>query len=283
MVTPAEHRRDLAHLTELAAFDINHAIKRGQDAEKVRDGLLDIMPRILAVYGSAAATLGADFYDETRDASRAKGRFTAEPVEPPDATAAETLARWAVDPLYSGTPDWEAFESKLIGGTRKAISNTARQTVIGSLRSDPQGAGWRRIATSECDFCQMLAGRGAVYSADTADFSAHDHCKCVAAPVFGAVRDVKPYVPSQRFRTPADREANNANVREYLADGKPGKRTILKNGSETSVVRDIDAERTTEQLQSTLASLENSLAKFESAGARARVDDLRRKIHARTH
>jgi hypothetical protein len=31
----------------------------------------------------------------------------------------------------------------------------------------------------------MLAGRGSVYSADTAEFEAHDHCGCSAEPVYG--------------------------------------------------------------------------------------------------
>ena len=32
----------------------------------------------------------------------------------------------------------------------------------------------------------MLAGRGAIYSAETADFSAHDHCACTVAAVYSA-------------------------------------------------------------------------------------------------
>jgi hypothetical protein len=30
----------------------------------------------------------------------------------------------------------------------------------------------------------MLAGRGAVYSADTVDFHTHGHCGCTAEPVY---------------------------------------------------------------------------------------------------
>jgi hypothetical protein len=60
----------------------------------------------------------------------------------------------------------------------------------------------------------MLIGRGAVYSEATADFAAHDHCKCSAVPAFdGEPRPVKPFTPSLREATDADR----ARVREYLA------------------------------------------------------------------
>lgn len=241
---------------------------------------MDSLPRLLVIYGAASATLAADWYDDLRDASGVPGRFTAIPMEPADAVRAETLARWAVSPLYQAEPDWITAITKVVGATQREITDTGRKTVIGSLREDPQGGGWSRHVTSDCDFCGMLAGRGAVYSAETADFSSHDHCKCVAVPKFGAVRDVKPYVPSQRFRTPEDRAANNANVREYLKNGKPGKRSVSKSPGDNPKV-DRDASRTTTQLRETLASLENSLAKFESPGTRARVEELRRKIAAR--
>jgi hypothetical protein len=62
----------------------------------------------------------------------------------------------------------------------------------------------------------MIAGRGAVYNARTALFSSHDDCDCIAVPKFGEVRQVLPYVPSQRFRSQASRDANNARVRAFL-------------------------------------------------------------------
>jgi hypothetical protein len=44
----------------------------------------------------------------------------------------------------------------------------------------------RVLGGAGCDFCQMLAGRGEVYSAETADFEAHDHCGCTAEPIYRA-------------------------------------------------------------------------------------------------
>jgi hypothetical protein len=35
-----------------------------------------------------------------------------------------------------------------------------------------------------CDFCSMLADRGAVYGEASAEFEAHDHCSCSAQPVY---------------------------------------------------------------------------------------------------
>lgn len=70
--------------------------------------------------------------------------------------------------------------------TRLAL-NGGRETLMQSLAVDPRAAGYQRVlGGGGCDFCQMLAGRGAVYSADTADFPAHDHCGCTAEPVYRA-------------------------------------------------------------------------------------------------
>lgn len=64
--------------------------------------------------------------------------------------------------------------------TRLALDG-GRQTVLNVLRSD--NAKYARVLGGEgCEFCQMLAGRGAVYSADSADFEAHDKCACTPEP-----------------------------------------------------------------------------------------------------
>ena len=67
--------------------------------------------------------------------------------------------------------------------TRLALDG-GRSTIIQPLRQD-SGARYQRVLGGQgCEFCQMLAGRGAVYSADTADFEAHDKCACTPEPVW---------------------------------------------------------------------------------------------------
>ena len=60
-------------------------------------------------------------------------------------------------------------------------------SVGGAYFSDQQlQSSLRRVLGGEgCEFCQMLAGRGAVYSAETADFEAHDKCACTPEPDWG--------------------------------------------------------------------------------------------------
>ena len=69
-------------------------------------------------------------------------------------------------------------------GTRLVLLG-GRDTITKAVGADPEAQGWERvIEPGACGFCSMLAGRGGVYKESTVNFRAHDHCHCVAAPVF---------------------------------------------------------------------------------------------------
>ncbi|MCZ0973156.1 hypothetical protein O1L55_20680 [Streptomyces albulus] len=72
------------------------------------------------------------------------------------------------------------------GSISRQILNGGRNQIINNVTNDKQAVGWYRIAHgNSCAFCLMLASRGAVYKTEwSADFQAHDHCACDAAPVF---------------------------------------------------------------------------------------------------
>lgn len=221
MATPAEHRRDLAALTGVAENDLRLLFSQVDTPDALREALQDALPKLVEIYGAAAATLAADWYDERREDFGVRGRFRAIPAAyVADAGRTDSLAVWAVGPLFQPKPDWVTTLNKVSGATTRLIADAGRETVIGSLRSDPQGAGWSRHTDGNaCAFCQGIAGRGAVYSAETADFASHDRCGCVAVPEYGnEFRDVKPFVPSQRFRSQSARDAHNARTRAWLAE-----------------------------------------------------------------
>lgn len=70
------------------------------------------------------------------------------------------------------------------GSMARLVLNAGRSTITQTAIADPRSVGWQRVGIGKCDFCQMLLGRGAVYSEATADFEAHDHCGCTAEPVY---------------------------------------------------------------------------------------------------
>ena len=211
-----KHRRDLVELTGLAQRDLARIWREFDSAFTARDGLRDVLPRLMEVYGSAAATLAADWYDELRDTLTVKGRFRAIPAELPGNDRTDALARWAVGPLFKPEPDFDAALALVSGGLQRIIANADRETIMGSSVADPRALGWQRVGAGECKtgFCDMLIGRGAVYTEATADFASHDNCKCSAVPAFGGhPRPVKPFTPSQRNISDADR----ARVRRWIA------------------------------------------------------------------
>lgn len=136
------------------------------------------------------------------------------------------------------------------GSVARLVLSAGRETTFATVRDDPMAFGYQRVLGGKgCEFCRMLAGRGAVYKFDTAGFDAHDHCGCTSEPVYSS----QPVNPPSDWVPP-------------------------KSRPKAPLVTDIDATRTTSELRITLAQLEKSLEKFSSPGTRRRVEELRRKI-----
>lgn len=202
-------RSETGKLVNLAGRDLNRlwrAVAAGASAETA---LRDLLPAIVTEYGALGATLAAEWYDDLRAKAGAGGTFAAIPVRPDD-RGAQALIGWA---LSTATDD-ATLQALIFGGTQRRIADHVRYTIAGSSVADPSADGWQRVTDGQaCAFCSMLAGRGSVYSEASADFASHDACGCSAVPAFsGQPRPVKPYTPSVRTSTEADR----ARVREYL-------------------------------------------------------------------
>jgi hypothetical protein len=212
MTTPTLLRSRINDLTTLASRDLTSLWSRLERAADAAEPLRDILPSLIDLYGAAAGTIAAEWYDDLRAKDEIKGRFLAIPSEAP-ADGSAALVGWAL----SRTEDLAAFQTLIEGGLQRRIDNRARGTVMGSSVADPQSDGWQRVSRGKCNggFCDMLAGRGAVYRTESsATFGAHDHCHCVAVPAWSDREvSVKPYTPTLRNVTDADR----ARVREWIA------------------------------------------------------------------
>lgn len=90
--------------------------------------------------------------------------------------------------MTAGTQLAKASETAGTNTARAAMRHVldgGRETITATVAADPEVRGFRRVTSgSACKFCSMLAGRGAVYSADTARFASHDGCSCSAEPVY---------------------------------------------------------------------------------------------------
>lgn len=176
------HRRSIAQLSRLAQNDLRLIVAKYSDGEKARDALIIAIPKLVDLYGSAAATLAADWYDDLRDLDAGGARrFTVAVAELPDAGRTEILARWAVSPLFDAAPDMPTAISKASGGLQRIIATAARETVTVSTLEDPAARGWIWSAAGGCDYCRRRDGNEYV----TPDsLKTHDHCDCLAVPDF---------------------------------------------------------------------------------------------------
>lgn len=156
--------------------------------------LAETLPRFAAAvaalvhrYGTASATLAADFYDASRIAAGVRGTFTVTPASPPDLEQVTAEVRWATRTLWSAEPDAPPARTMVAGAADRMVLDTGRATVQDAVQRDRAARGWARVPEAGCcAFCAMLATRGAVYkTSQTADFRAHDHDRCHIEPVFG--------------------------------------------------------------------------------------------------
>ena len=138
-----------------------------------------------------SSALAADYYRGLRFAEGVPGTATPELVS--ETNRDKVLASLYVTGLgtynrsvKAGLTTTAAREQALVslsGAVGRHVLNAGRDTIIGSVKADKRGGGWARVTSGKpCSWCAMIASRGPVFSEDTADFQAHDHCMCMPQP-----------------------------------------------------------------------------------------------------
>lgn len=173
-------RAETAQLVRVADRDLARLWQLVRDGAAAEVALRDLLPAIVTQYGAAGATMAAQWYDEQRLKVGAKGAFAAIPI-PPDDRGAQSLVGWAL----STAVDDSSLAALIAGGVQRRIADHVRYTVARSSVADPRARGWERVGDGKtCEFCEMLIGRGAVYTEDSVDFESHDSCGCSASPAW---------------------------------------------------------------------------------------------------
>lgn len=228
--TPEAVRRGLLVLSGAALADLAEALRRVPPS-RGRNLLLTLGPSVMEYRTSGSSALAADWYEELREASNPAQPFT---VTAPAWQREEKFARalvWATEPIQLDDPNLLEALSRLGTAVEYETFDAFTETVDANVRDDAEAIGWSRNANyAACKFCLMLAGRGAVYrKQESAQFAAHSNCQCTVIPAFrggdnGPEASVIQYQASKRYRTKAEREANNARVRDYLNQNYPDAR-----------------------------------------------------------
>ncbi|NIL86524.1 hypothetical protein RhoFasGS6_03928 [Rhodococcus fascians] len=157
-------------LSELSTLSVNDvaAVWRSiydqtGDAIAIRDALLSSFPDLLVPYEAAAAEITADFYDGLSPRSR----FRAQPSDTSKVSALESSVRWAMSPLFTPGSDTSPL-SLLTGVAQRSVFNASRRTMVANAEAE-QGTTYARYASkTACEFCRLLATRGAVYASEHA-------------------------------------------------------------------------------------------------------------------
>lgn len=224
MATALQVRDALRGLNALARRDLAAAFAELNrlPADRVAGPLAVVLQELGDKYGTAAAALAADWYDELRDESGAGGRFTAEPVADVETARYRALARWGIDPLFGPQSDVSAALTLLAGGLQRTIADQHRLTIVDNSIRDTAAAGWKRVGVGgSCGFCRMLIDRGHVYTEAGVTFRSHDHCNCAASPEFAdnVVRvSSLPFEQSKRNRSEATKKRDNERAYAYIAE-----------------------------------------------------------------
>ena len=143
---------------------------------------------ITRTYGEQAAYAAADylFLQRSLDESLAGLEYpeVASPVDFEQAKSSYRYAMWLKE--YSEDPeDRDVAKDKLMGVLQRLVAAPARRTVeMGVARAGTRYA--RLPEPGACDFCLMLASRGAVYSRDSVLGEVkkyHDNCRCLGIEV----------------------------------------------------------------------------------------------------
>lgn len=114
--------------------------------------MMAAFPQIAQAYAGIAGDLAADWYQAAAPAL---------PYTP--VTAPPMVERWTQSARWALGADGEAALTRMSGSLQRAVFDGARDTTILNTEFEP-GARWARHASANaCEFCRMLATRGAVY------------------------------------------------------------------------------------------------------------------------
>lgn len=186
------------------------------DPVMVRDALLEVLPALTQEYGDMAATVAAEWYEETR-AKEIGGRYAARLAPTADPGAVQGSVRWAAGELFTADPEGTL---KLIEGSlQRYILQAARDTVSVNVVADLARPRFAVVPTgaTPCPWCVIMASRGWAYSTEAnaqKHSSFHDACKCQVVPSWSSEPPrIQGYDPDGYYRLYAEaREADDVSL-----------------------------------------------------------------------
>lgn len=164
------------------------------ELEGTFESWLAVVEPLIQSHREASAGLTAAYLTTARTVALGPdGRFTPILAGPADARAIRTSMlvtgpvsiRSALGRGARLAAAADVAQARSSAAAMRHVLNGGRETLTQTVQADRRAVGYARVASGKaCNFCSMLADRGAVYGEESADFQAHDGCSCSAEPVF---------------------------------------------------------------------------------------------------
>lgn len=176
-----------------------------ESRKAARDLAIEYFRNLVRVYGDAAATIAADFYEELAEAAgeHVERAVLAELAD----ESLDGSARYAARNLFGRDSSVLLFRQAMERSIARFVKKMANDTMSLNAARDGgrRGVKFARVPTGAetCAFCIMLASRGFVYaSKETAgEFDHfHDNCDCKIVPGFGDDAGIEGYDPDEYLR-----------------------------------------------------------------------------------
>jgi hypothetical protein len=157
--SPAERQQILTDLATLGIRDLVEVWHRASLTDTDFAALIAAaFPEIVTGYAGVAGDLAADWYVE----SAPDLPYVPITSAAPNVTSLAKSTQWALG------ADGDIALNRMSGTLQRAVFNGARDTTLTNVEREP-GSTWARHASANaCEFCKMLATRGAVYSSKEA-------------------------------------------------------------------------------------------------------------------
>lgn len=251
------------------------------DIVLVREALEQFLPSLVGEFGDASASLAAGWFEQLTGSNAVLGSAAAE-------AEVNARMRWAIGAILRGDPDQALSTLDVV--TDELVKQPGRDTIAESTAK--AGIRFARVptGTETCDFCLMLASRGAVYhDRESAGWSTkfHGACDCVATPIRDDSDYPAGYDPDALYASYADARAaaKSTDPRKILSE--MGKRhsdapsfepdyvkkisgLLDEDPSKEGQLRQLLADPKTSEL--TKANISEALEQHEAASASSRRD-----------
>lgn len=164
---------DVVNLWQILATDL--AGGDPVDSQAIIAALRDHLPGVVTGWAVIVADDTATWYRGLAPDEK----FTV--AVPPDGLVTpERIAQsvsWAVNTATTA----QTAIAQLQGSVHRAIADAQRETV--AFNAAREGVRYRRhCGYAACNWCLVMAGRGAIYKSATSAVRGHDNCRCLAVP-----------------------------------------------------------------------------------------------------